>query len=212
MSRFDYISDRERRTIDGVAELREQQDGRRTVVGYAARFNQESELLWDFREVIEPGAFDGVLDDDVRALFNHDPNLVLGRTKAGTLRLSVDERGLRYEIDLPDTQVARDLVESLRRGDVSQSSFSFTVDADGDEWEQRPDGTYLRRIKRIKRLYDVSPVTYPAYSTTEATVRSLDGHRNTERKEDNPKNPQPWRRQLARRRLRIFEIKKSVIK
>lgn len=106
-------------------EKREDGEGPR-IVGYAAKFNTRSNNLGGFVEVIAPGAFDDVLDDDVRALFNHDRNFVLGRTKAGTLELTVDEVGLRYEISPPDTQTVRDMViEPMGRGDVNQSSLRF---------------------------------------------------------------------------------------
>jgi len=146
-------------------------DGVSTVKGHGAVFNRESEDLGGFIEVIAPGAFDDVLDDDVRALWNHDANHILGRTVSGTLRLSVDESGLAYEIDMPDTQLARDLAVSMERGDVTQSSFAFTV-AD-DDWEEYPGG-YKRTINKIGRLYDVSPVTYPAYPDADAGLRSLE--------------------------------------
>jgi len=124
--------------------------------------------------MIQPGAFAAALTrSDVRALFNHDPNLILGRTTSGTLRVFEDEHGLVYEIDPPDTQAARDLQESLRRGDVSQSSFGFTVRA--DKWLPASDEREypLRIITEIDELYDVSPVTYPAYPATSAAVRQM---------------------------------------
>lgn len=142
-----------------------------TIRGYAAKYNVQSELMWDFREVIAPGAFDTVLQDDVRALFNHDPNLILGRTTSNTLRLSVDNVGLIYEVDLPDVGYARDLAASIDRGDVSQSSFQFVVPVGGDNYSQLPDGTYLRTITKFERLYDVSPVTFPAYPDADVGLR-----------------------------------------
>src|SRR5579884_3981804 len=99
----------------------------RTISGYAALFNSLSEDLGGFREIIAPGAFDGCMDDDVRCLFNHDPNMVLGRTASKTLRIEQDDTGLKFECDLPDTDDARDLVELMKRGDVDQCSFAFTV-------------------------------------------------------------------------------------
>ena len=141
-----------------------------SLAGYAAKYNVESEELWGFREMIAPGAFDGVLQDDVRALFNHDWSMVLGRTAAGTLRLSVDEVGLRYEVDLPDTSFARDLFTSVERGDINQSSFGFTVAMDGEQWVSR-DRDVLRVITRVERLYDVSPVALPAYPDATVGVR-----------------------------------------
>ena len=128
-------------------------------------------------ERIMPGAFDRALRDadDVRALYNHDPNMVLGRTRSGTLSLVSDQRGLRYEIALPDTQLGRDLPALLRRGDVSGSSFSFSLgDRAADQsWVKQNDGTTVREI-RSAVLYDVGPVTFPAYAGTSAHTRSLD--------------------------------------
>lgn len=149
----------------------------RRIVGYAAVFNEVSEELYGFREMIMPGAFRDVIEaEDVRALINHDPNLVLGRTTAGTLRLIEDERGLRYEIDPPDTQYARDLIVSLERGDVDQSSFAFRVKPEDEEWRgpTEDDPLPLRMIYKFSRLFDVSPVTYPAYEATSVDVRALD--------------------------------------
>ena len=145
------------------------------IIGYAAKFDTRSNNLGGFVEVIAKGAFDDVLENDVRALFNHDRNFVLGRVPAGTLKLSIDEVGLRYEITPPDTQTVRDLVlEPLKRGDITQSSFAFRLPSDGYRWDEGDDGVYVRTITRISKLLDVSPVTYPAYDDTEASARALD--------------------------------------
>jgi len=141
------------------------------IVGYAARFNQLSEDLGKFREQIQPGFFDGIDQDDVRALFNHDPNYVLGRTSSGTLKLTQDADGLAVDITPPDTTWARDLMKSIERGDVSQMSFAFTVAENGDKWE-KVDGNWIRTLVKKGRVLDVSPVTYPAYPHTSAAVRS----------------------------------------
>lgn len=151
-----------------------------TVRGYAAKFNTLSDPLGGFREQIAPGAFDGVLDNDVRSFFNHDMNIILGRTVAGTLRISVDDTGLAYEVDLPDTQVARDLIISMDRGDITQSSFAFSVSPNGDTWDETEDGVIVRTITKFSRLYDVSPVSIPAYPDATAGVRSLDAWRATQ--------------------------------
>ncbi|MCK9994065.1 MAG: uncharacterized protein Dbin4_02585 [Alphaproteobacteria bacterium] len=164
----------ERRTSTLDLELRAAGDDAPPVIfGYAAVFNQLSEDLGGFRERIAPGAFTKALGDDVRALFNHDPNIVLGRTRAKTLRISEDQKGLAIEIDPPDTPAAASLIESLRRGDISQMSFGFqTVE---DQWDLI-DGAMIRTLLDV-RLFDVSPVTYPAYPQTEAALRSLDEFR-----------------------------------
>jgi HK97 family phage prohead protease len=156
-----------------------QDDGKPAVLtGYAAVFYREGDAgteyqpyPWDenFVERVGAQAFDAAIaGDDVRALFNHDASAVLGRNKSGTLRLSVDEVGLRYEIDMADTQLARDVRETVKRGDVSGSSFAF--------WPTST--TYSKEGKRLVRtlnkvtLFDVSPVTYPAYAGTDAQARS----------------------------------------
>ena len=139
--------------------------------GYAAVFDTWSGDLGGFREKIDRGAFKKTLSDgdDVRALFNHDPNYVLGRTKAGTLTLSEDERGLKFEIDAPDIAWARDLHKSVERGDISQCSFSFMIE--DEEWATNGKDLDERTIKGAK-LYDVSIVTYPAYEATNVQARS----------------------------------------
>lgn len=162
----------ERRLINTQFETRTNESGQATEIrGYGAVFNQLSENLGGFREQIAQGAFDSVLEDDVRGLINHDSNLILGRTSAGTLRLGIDERGLKYEIDLPETSYARDLGVSMARGDISQSSFGFFVE--DDDWNEDSDGRVVRTITKVGQLLDVSPVTYPAYPQTSSEARDL---------------------------------------
>ncbi|PWV99414.1 HK97 family phage prohead protease [Mangrovibacter plantisponsor] len=168
------MNDRELRCYSGEVRAEQQGDSPTRIIGYGSVFNSRSEPLWGFREVIKPGAFDDVLNDDVRGLFNHDPNFILGRTTAGTLSLSVDERGLGYDISAPETQTIRDLVLSpMRRGDISQSSFAFRVARDGENWYEDDEGVVIREITRLSRLFDVSPVTYPAYQDADSGVRSM---------------------------------------
>ncbi len=161
---------------DGVSSLEGGKGGEnRTVTGYAAVFNSPSEDM-GFIEYIEPGAFrEAIPKSDVRALFNHDPNYILARTASGTLKIEEDERGLRYQFSIPETTFGNDFAVMLQRGDVSQSSFSFTVKDQTWEENRQADGTmqYTRRIKKVERLYDVSPVTYPAYPDTEVALRSI---------------------------------------
>lgn len=161
--------ERERRCLAG--ELRAGAK-HRTLVGYAAKFNARTDII-DFYEEIVPGAFaDAMRTGDPRALWNHDHNHVIGRKSAGTLRLKEDSVGLRFEIDLPDTQVGRDTWESVKRGDISGMSFAFAVPAGGDEWTKADDGKPLRRIRKIDPLFEVSPVTWPAYESTEVAART----------------------------------------
>jgi hypothetical protein len=138
--------------------------------GYAAVFGERSEDLGGFVEEIAPGAFEAAMAGDVRALFNHDSNVILGRTTAGTLRLWEDEVGLGMEIQVPDTQAGYDLVRLIRRGDVDGASFGFTVSDEGQAWRRLPDGTVVRTLTQVARLFDVGPVVFPAYPATAGGV------------------------------------------
>ena len=160
----------ERRTATEGVELREEGDTL-TAIGYAAVFDSLSQSLGGFVERILPGAFRSTLkQSDVTALFNHDANNLLGRSSAGTLRLAEDDKGLRYEVDLPFTTLGRDVAELLRRRDLIGSSFGFRTIA--DSWGETEDGYPLRTLSEVA-LRDVGPVVYPAYSDTEASLRSL---------------------------------------
>jgi len=145
-----------------------------TAVGYAAVYGPMSEDLGGFREVIDPSAFMRSLKSgaDVRALVGHDDSMVIGRLSAGTLRLSSDQRGLMVEINLPNTSYANDLRELLKRGDVSQMSFGFTVAGGGDSWGTAEGGGRLRTLKDVD-LHEVSIVAMPAYPDTSVALRSL---------------------------------------
>ena len=155
-----------------VCELRADTDAR-TITGYAAVFDQETRIGSMFREVIRPGAFTRAIEErqDVRALWNHDANFILGRTVADTLTLTEDDHGLRITIDPPDTQTGRDMVESISRGDVTEMSFAFV--AREEKWVEDPEQLALRELIDVD-LYDVSPVTYPAYSGTSVGLRSAE--------------------------------------
>ncbi|QIM63154.1 peptidase [Pasteurellaceae bacterium Orientalotternb1] len=169
------MSDIEKRSYLGEVRAEQRESEPTHIIGYGSVFNSKSEVMWGFREIIMPGAFDDRLNDDVRGLFNHDPNFILGRSTAGTLSLSVDETGLKYDIIAPDTPTIRDLVIApLQRGDITQSSFAFRIARNGDEWYENDDGVIIREIHKISRLYDVSPVTYPAYQEASSTLRSLE--------------------------------------
>ena len=152
-------------------ELRQAEDGKK-IVGHAAVFNQWSEDMGGFREMIRPGAFSKTLKEaDVRALFNHDVNYVLGRNKAGTLQLEEDKTGLGVIIEPPDTTWASDLQVSMKRGDVNQMSFMFETMR--DEWDKADPKDLKRELIEVK-LYDVSVVTFPAYPQTLAHVRLME--------------------------------------
>lgn len=162
-------------TAPEAIEVRSDGSGPVVIRGYAAIFDSPTTISQSYsayNEVVARGAFRKTLQEaDVRALYNHNPDNVLGRTKSGTLRLEEDMVGLRYEVQVPDTSWGRDLVELIRRGDVSQSSFAFAPIA--QEWTRAQTSEELdtRTLKEVK-LYDVSVVTYPAYEDTVASLRS----------------------------------------
>lgn len=153
-----------------TAEMRVEGDGKK-IVGHAAVFDQLSVPLWGFREKIRRGAFAKTIREaDVRALFNHNADYVLGRNRSGTLKLTEDDAGLVMDIEPPDTQVARDLMTSIGRGDVDQASFQFYTIK--DEWDQSDPKDQIRTLLEVE-LVDVSVVTFPAYPQTDVSARSL---------------------------------------
>lgn len=215
------INKRNKLNVEGLerrnflnSEIRVENSESREVVGYASVFTDTegnpalSENLGGFREKIDPNAFNSVLDNDVRALFNHNPDLILGRTTSGTLSLSVDERGLKYNFTAPDTSYGRDLMVSLERGDVSQSSFGFIVEE--DSWDEDEDGMTIRTIKKVGRLLDVSPVTYPAYPDAEVGKRSFLNYRTEKEKQENKKEHEyQIKRELLDKKIKLLKLKKS---
>jgi uncharacterized protein len=169
------LPQRESRVTTGSRlEVRKKSDGSSAsmIFGYAAKFAPvQSSDLGGFVEEIHPNAFDACLrsSPDVVGLWNHDVNHVLGRTTSGTVRLSTDKTGLLYEIDPPPTQFAKDLMVSIDRGDIHQSSFGFyCID---DSWREGPNGVYIRTVMKAE-LFDVSPVTFPAYPDATSGVRA----------------------------------------
>lgn len=174
---------RELRTID-ITNLRTRDamnDQPAMVSGYAAVFNSKTNIGDYFEEVISPGAFSNAIatNNDIRALFNHDWNNVLGRTKSGTLRLSEDDRGLKFEVDLPNTSLAHDLAESMARGDINQCSFGFFATEETWDYSVEPA---LRTIHEVE-LYEISVVSIPAYEDTEAAlVRSKEIDKEVEKR------------------------------
>jgi HK97 family phage prohead protease len=143
-----------------------------TLDGYAAVFRQETVIGDYFRETIEPGAFASAIKGaDVRGLFNHDPNHVLGRTASKTMQLIEDETGLRYVIKPPDTTLGRDVMALVERGDITGSSFGFTVKRDSWTRPSKPGELPLRTIHEVDWLRDVGPVTFPAYEETSVSAR-----------------------------------------
>jgi HK97 family phage prohead protease len=179
------MKDRETRSFK--FEVRAVGDEKPAIRGYAAVFDKKSDDLGGFREIIRPGAFKKTIKEaDVRALFNHDPNYVLGRTKSGTLELSEDDKGLAIDIDPPDTQFVRDLMTSIGRGDIDQMSFGFRTIK--DSWNEPKEGGEITRELLEVELFDISPVTFPAYPQTSVAVRSKVEELQKERA-DEPADP-----------------------
>jgi len=170
------------------AQVRVAEDGATKLVGYGAVFNSRTNIGW-FDEQVAQGCFtDTIAQDDIRGLFNHNPDLILGRNKAkpaATMRLSEDSRGLRFEIDVADTQVGRDVLTSVQRGDVSGCSFSFQTIRDA--WDRSDPDHPLRTLQAV-RLYDVGPVTFPAYPDTAVAARSLEAAKAAEKPPENDAN------------------------
>lgn len=181
----------EQRIISRPVELRASGDGQPTISGYAAVFYREDDPGTQYRlwagsfERVMPGAFDEALKrgDDIRGLFNHKPDQVLGRTKSQTMTVTVDEVGLRYEITPSETQLYRDVSEMLRRGDIDGSSFGFSIVGD-DHWTRDAEGNDIRELRNVA-LFDVGPVTFPAYSASTSEARSSwDAIHNGERERE----------------------------
>lgn len=165
----------ERRVMFAPVEFRESAQGGK-LVGHGSVFDTETVIAGRFREKVAPGAFTrAVAEDDIRVLYNHDPNFVLGRQSAGTATIAEDANGLRYEVDVnPDDPMAVGVAARVKRRDVTGSSFSFDIEHDDDEEWVKPDtrnGLPLRIIKRA-RVFDVGPVTFPAYEQAEVSARS----------------------------------------
>tara|TARA_R110000803_G_scaffold57828_1_gene115934 strand:- start:129 stop:764 length:636 start_codon:yes stop_codon:yes gene_type:complete len=144
------------------------------LVGYGAVFGKRSQDLGGFTEIIEPAAFNRSLSEggDVLCCVNHDVNLLLGRSASDTLRLSVDDVGLRYEIDMPDTTAGRDAMALAKRGDLFGSSFTFSVAPSGERWTEDDEGRKTRFLSEV-RLYELGPVVSPAYLDTTVASRSM---------------------------------------
>lgn len=211
--KYTNMKNKEIRTIQ-VQDLEVRMDGDKPkVIGYASVFGSLSNDLGGFREYIGKDAFEGRLDDDVRFLINHD-GLPLARTTNGTLKLSVDKKGLKYEAEMPDTTDSRDLMELLKNGTVNQSSFAFIVEE--DSWEMN-DGQNIRTIEKISRLFDVSAVTYPAYeeATSSVALRSLDNwnkqkeNLKKEKQETKKEEQDLFNRSLAKLRLKVLKHKSN---
>lgn len=177
-----------------TAELRAEPTESRTITGYAARFDSWSEpIMGWFRERIDSRAFEECDTEDVIMCFNHNADSILARTTSKTLKIETDERGLHFEFEAPNTSMGNDILELVRRGDISKCSFKFSVEQ--DEWRYADKENKLkydeRTIYRISKLYDVSLVVYPAYSDTEASARHLEERKAEWLKDKEPKGPAP---------------------
>lgn len=163
----------EKRASGLGVEVRAESD-KRTLVGYAAKFDRLANIGGYFQEKIAPGAFADAITGDIRALVDHDPGRVIGRSKSGTLRLAEDGTGLRVEIDVPDTSDGNDLWVLVERGDISGMSFGFRVTK--ETWDETGD-TPVRTIHKLE-LHEVSAVAWPAYEDTTIGLRSLEAARS----------------------------------
>jgi HK97 family phage prohead protease len=188
-----------------TVEIRAEGDADKPAIieGYAAMYNQRADLGW-YEEEILPGAFDDVLMNDVRCLYNHNANFVLARSNQGkgTLSLSLDSTGLKYRYETPNRSYALDLADAIEKGDVSQSSFAFRVKE--TIWIERTDEKELRQIKKFEQLIDVSPVTYPAYPDTTVAKRSLEAEKPPVEKETEPSRPK-----LRKAIVQILKLKQQ---
>ena len=180
--------------IETSLETRQEEDGKETdvVVGYGSIFNSRSNDLGGFYEYIAEGAItdDVVNSSDIRALINHNMDKILARSVngSGTLKLNTDSKGMRYEFEIPDTSYGKDLKINMQNGNLNQSSFAFTLADNGDEWSTDDDGNNIRTITKIDKIFDISIVTYPAYSQAERDLvvaqRGLASYKETLKNED----------------------------
>ena len=183
--------EREIRLLRGLHVEQRKDNKPPTLRGYAAVFDTETDIAGIFRERIARGAFADAITKasaDVHALFDHDTGRVLGRMKAGTLRLAEDDKGLTVEIDPPETQDARDLIASIERGDIDQMSFGFTMRGGVQSWDDSQSPP-VRTIEQVGELFEVSIVSQGAYPTTEIGVRAgrrdLEEYRDAKRRHHN---------------------------
>lgn len=166
----------ERRFYSGTLELRATDSGDPEIFGYALKFGVSYDMGW-FTEEIHRDALAKADMQDVRILFNHDVNQILGRTKSGTAKVGIDNIGMWYRATLPKSPIGETVRAAIERGDVDQSSWGFTLryedDSTGDMWE-RKNGKDHRTITDVRKVWDASPVTFPANPDTSVAKRSLE--------------------------------------
>ncbi len=189
---------------DDLAEVRLKDDSR-NIEGYGIVFNSLSQDLGGFKEVILPGAIDGVIEkSDIFGTINHDIYKgILARSEngKGSLKLSVDQKGVKYSFEAPGYDLGDEVVEGVKRGDLKRSSFSFRVE--DEVWEKKPDGSHLRTIKKFQEIFDMGPVYRAAYNDTAIAMRSLDNFKAAEKTEDVKPDPaktvsEPLTKKLSR--------------
>ena len=203
----------EKRIYNLETRVETTENNKDVVVGYGSVFNSRSENLGGFFEFISPTAItdETIKNSDVRALINHDPNLILARSKfgEGNLNLSIDETGLKYSYELPDTTYGRDLGVNLKNGNISQSSFAFTIAEGGDSWTTDENGNDIRTINKIDRLFDISSVTYPAYNEASSDLviaqRGLQKYKESIKRKDEENDL--VKRSLAKLKIEIAKRK-----
>ena len=210
-------------TIDPTEFRAIEEDGKRFIEGYCAKYNTRSKYLFDsnkgfFIETIERGAFREVLGQenlDVIANRNHNNDLMFGRSSNGTLALSEDEIGLRIKVEMPNTSYANDTMELINRGDLSKMSFAFSLKSDQQIWEQDEEGNNLRRITGFRSLYDISVVTNPAYDDTSVALRMYnetlekeDEQEEEETEEIRDEEPTTYDSEIYRMKTQLMKIKK----
>ncbi|KTW22495.1 hypothetical protein NS341_07530 [Staphylococcus xylosus] len=202
------MSNREIRAMETIKAVDDEQ---MIVEGYALRFNTLSNDLGGFVETILPEALKEADLSDVRCYFDHDTSKVLGRTTSETLELNVDDEGLYFRCQLPNTTYAKDVYESIRRGDINQCSFGFILDEDGDSFEKRDsDGLFKRTIRKIKSLWDVSIVSLPAYNDTDVApaLRSIEAIKESEQEELRKAQQEEQRKlDLAKAQIELLKLK-----
>lgn len=202
MATTNNITMPERRYFDTGVQIRKLEEGEsRTIEGYAFKYDSRSrKIMGWFYETIQRGFLDNLSlnEMDIVALFNHSDNLILARTISKTLNIENDEIGLRYWFEAPNNTVGNDLLESVRRGDVQHSSFSFSLAVGGDKWTVDENGDEIRTLVKASCIYDVSPVVTPAYLDTTVAKRSYDEFLKT-----NKNTLQHTHREMARRKFQL---------
>ena len=195
-----------------TADINAVDDDAMKIQGFALRFNEESNLLGEFVEVISPEALKDADMSDVRMLINHDQNYVIGRTTAGTLDLEVTDEGLYFRCTLPNTTYARDVYENIKLGNIRECSFGMIVGNDGDTFEKRSDGIFKRTINKIQTIFDCSVVSFPAYNTSsvEPALRSIEKIKQEEIEAMKAKQQEEVRKQteLLSVELEMLKLKK----